>query len=119
MAGKVVINLASGAEDAEAARFAVLVGTDAQAPSNDVVAFLTKEAAGLEKPGSDDVHAAGAPPPTELAAQFADRAALLYLCPVCVRSRSFDDAPLAAKARVKEAAALWEWIGDGGAVYRY
>ena len=118
--GKVVINLTAGPEDGEAATIAYLVGTAAQAAGNDVLFFLTKEAVRLGLDGGvDGVHDAGRPSLAELSAQLADAGGLIYLCPVCVRSRGLDETTLLPNASVLGAAALWEWIGDGATTFSY
>lgn len=64
--GKVVVNLATGHEDAERVLIAFLVATAAQAQGKQAVMFLTKEAVRLGLPGYADAvevaGAAGSPP---------------------------------------------------------
>src|SRR6266511_3543468 len=71
MAGKVVINLATGLEDAERVTVAFLVGGAAVEQGKTVTMFLTKEAVRLALPGSGDAVAwDGWPPVTRLVQQY-------------------------------------------------
>jgi uncharacterized protein len=117
---KVVINLATGHEDAERVLIAFLVGTAALDQGKDVVMFLTKEAVRLGLPGyADAIEVAGAPPISKLFGQFADSGGELYVCPICLKGRALDEEALVDNATVKGATPLWEWIGDGATVFSY
>ncbi len=119
--GKVVINLATGHEDADKVTIAFLVATAALAKGRDVVMFLTKEAVRLGLPGyADAVESAGAPPVARLFAQYAEGGGQLFVCPICFTGRKLDESDLLANARLAGATPLWEWIGDGAAtVFSY
>ena len=70
---KVVINLATGLEDAERVTVAFLVGDPAVERGRKVAMFLTKEAVPLGLPGyADGVACDGCPPLSRLFHQFAD-----------------------------------------------
>ena len=72
-AGKVVINLATGLEDAERVTVAFLVGGAAAEQGRDVAMFLTKEAVRLALPGyADAVACDGCPPVARLFQKFAE-----------------------------------------------
>jgi predicted peroxiredoxin len=117
---KVVINLATGHEDAERVTVAFLVGTAALDQDKDVVMFLTKEAVRLGLPGyADAVEAAGSPPVSKLFGQFADGGGELYVCPICFSARALEERELVANAKLAGATPLWEWIGDGATVFSY
>ena len=118
---KVVINLATGHEDADKVTIAFLVATAALAKGRDVVMFLTKEAVRLGLPGyADAVESAGAPPVARLFAQYAEGGGQLFVCPICFTGRKLDESDLLANARLAGATPLWEWIGDGAAtVFSY
>ena len=117
---KVVINLATGHEDAERVLVAFLVATGATAQDKDVVMFLTKEAVRLALPGyADAVEVAGAPPVSKLFAQLADGGGELYVCPICFNARGLDEDGLVGNAKLAGATPLWEWIGDGATVFSY
>lgn len=118
---KVVINLATGLEDAERVMIAFLVGGAALDKGKQVAMFLTKDAVHLAVPGHAEGEACdGCPPLERLFAQFADRGGELLVCPICVTSRGLDDTTFVANARVAGATPLWEWIGDEAAtVFSY
>ena len=120
-AGKVVINLATGLEDAERVTVAFLVGDAAAARGKDVAMFLTKEAVRLSLPGfADAVACEGCPPLARLFEQFAEHGGRLLVCPICFTARRLDEGALAGNARLAGATPLWEWIGDEAAtVFSY
>ncbi len=114
MAGqKVVVNLATGLEDAERVTVAFLVGGAALDQGKQVAIFLTKEAVRLATPGvAVGVACEGCPPLPKIFEQFAEKGGELLACPFCVNSRGIDDSNLVANARIAGATPLWEWIGD-------
>lgn len=118
---KVVINLATGLEDAERVTVAFLIGGAAVEQGKHVAMFLTKEAVRLGLPGyADGVACDGCPPLSRLFRQFADGGGELLVCPVCFNARKLDESRLLANARLGGATPLWEWIGDGDAtVFSY
>jgi predicted peroxiredoxin len=121
MSAKVVINLATGMEDAERVMIAFLVGQAAAAKGKQVTMFLTKDAVRLAVPG----HAAGeacdgCPPIERLFAQYALDGGELHVCPICVKARGLEGTEFVANATVAGATPLWEWIGDEAAtVFSY
>lgn len=117
---KVVINLATGLEDAERVMIAFLVAGAALDKGKRVALFLTKDAVHLALPGHAEGEACdGCPPLERLFAQFADGGGELLVCPICVTSRGLDDTEFVANARVAGATPLWEWIGEGATVFSY
>ena len=117
---KVVINLASGLEDAERVTVAFLVGGAAVEAGKQVVMFLTKEAVRLALPGvADAVACDGCPPLSRLAQQFADGGGELLVCPICFNTKKLDEGQLVGNARLADATPLWEWVGDGATVFSY
>jgi predicted peroxiredoxin len=121
MAQKVVINLATGLEDAERVTVAFLVGGAAAEQGKDVAMFLTKEAVRLGLPGhAQGVACEGCPPLERLFQQYADNGGQLLVCPICFNSRKLEESQLVENARLAGATPLWEWIGDEGAtVFSY
>jgi predicted peroxiredoxin len=122
MAGnnKVVINLATGLEDAERVTVAFLVGGAALEQGKQVAMFLTKEAIRLGLPGeAEAVACEGCPPLPRLFQQFADGGGELLVCPICFNARKLDEAALVPNARLAGATPLWEWIGEGATVFSY
>lgn len=120
-ASKVVINLATGLEDAERVTVAFLVGGAAVARGRRVAMFLTKEAVRLGLAGhTTGVACEGCPPLPRLFEQYADGGGELLVCPICFSARGLDEADLVANARLAGATPLWEWIGEEAAdVFSY
>jgi predicted peroxiredoxin len=118
--GKVVINLATGIEDAERVTVAFLVAGAALEQGKRVAMFLTKEAVRLGLPGyAEAVACDGCPAVSQLFQQFADGGGELLVCPICFNARKLDDGELTANARLAGATPLWEWIGEGATVFSY
>jgi predicted peroxiredoxin len=117
---KVVINLATGLEDAERVTVAFLVGTAAVDQGKRVAMFLTKEAVRLGLPGyGESVACEGCPPLPRLLQQYADGGGELLVCPICFSARKLDESSLVANARLAGATPLWEWIDEGATVFSY
>lgn len=110
---KVVINLATGLEDAERVLVAFLVGGAAVERGKRVIMFLTKDAVRLALPGhAEGVACDGCPPLDRLFEQFAAAGGRLLVCPICFNARKLDQAGLVPIAELGGATPLWEWIGD-------
>ena len=117
---KVVINLATGMEDAERVTVAFLVGGAALEQGKQVTMFLTKEAVRLGLPGyADGVACEGCPPVSRLFQQYADGGGELLVCPICFNARKLDEGQLVGNAKLGGATPLWQWIGDGATVFSY
>lgn len=118
---KVVINLATGLEDAERVTVAFLVAGAALEKGKQVAMFLTKEAVRLALPGyAEAVACDGCPPMARLFAQYAEGGGELLVCPICFNARHLSEDELADNARMAGATPLWEWIGEGDAtVFSY
>jgi predicted peroxiredoxin len=117
---KVVINLATGLEDAERVTVAFLVGGAAVERGKKVAMFLTKEAVRLGLPGYADATACeGCPPLQRLFEQYANGGGELLVCPICFSARKLDESKLVSSARLAGATPLWEWIGNGATVFSY
>jgi predicted peroxiredoxin len=117
---KVVINLATGLEDAERVTVAFLVGAAALEQGKQVAMFLTKEAVRVGLSGyASTVACDGCPPLERLAQQYADGGGELLVCPICFNARKLDESGLVGNARLAGATPLWEWIGEGATVFSY
>jgi predicted peroxiredoxin len=117
---RVVINLATGLEDAERVTVAFLVGGAAVEQGKQVTMFLTKEAVRLALPGyADAVACEGCPPLARLFEQYADRGGELLVCPICFNARKLDEGELVGNAKLGGATPLWEWVGEGATVFSY
>lgn len=120
MADKVLINLATGLEDAERVTVAFLVAGAALERGREVAMFLTKEAVRLALPGhAEAVACDGCPPLSRLFEQFAQGGGELLVCPICVKARKLDEGGFVGHARLAGATPMWEWLGDGGTVFSY
>jgi predicted peroxiredoxin len=117
---KVLINLATGMEDAERVLVAFLVATAAQGQGKEVVVWTTKDAVRLGLPGvMTGVPCNECPPLDRLLEQFLDAGGELWLCPICVKARDLDDAEKLPTAKIVGATALWEWAGNDTTVFSY
>ena len=118
--GKVVVNLATGMEDAERVTVAFLVSTAALEKGKQVAIWLTKDAVRLALPDEAKGEACdGCPPLERLFGQFADGGGELLVCPVCFKARSLEESQLVANARVAGASPLYDWIAEGAMVFSY
>ncbi len=118
--GKVVINLATGLEDAERVTVAFLVAGAALEQGKQVAMFLTKEAVRLGTTGyAEGVACDGCPPLSRLFEQFAGGGGELLVCPICFSARKLDESALVGNAKLGGATPLWQWIGDGATVFSY
>ena len=120
MAGKVLVNLATGLEDAERVLVAFLVATAALDQGKTVVIWATKDAVRLGLPGeAEGVACNGCPPLERLFQQFADGGGELWLCPICLDARELADAEKVGNVKVAGATPMWEWVGDDTTVFSY
>jgi predicted peroxiredoxin len=118
--GKVVINLATGLEDAERVTVAFLVGGAAAKQGKQAVMFLTKEAVRLALPGTaTGIACEGCPSLDSLYEQYAADGGEFFVCPYCFNTRKLEESQLVPNARIAGATPLWEWIGDGAEVFSY
>lgn len=117
---KVVVNLATGLDDAERVTVAFLVAGAALEKGKQVAMFLTKEAVRLALPGvADAVACEDCPPLARLFEQYASGGGELLVCPICFNAKKLDEGQLVANARLAGATPLWDWIGDGATVFSY
>jgi predicted peroxiredoxin len=120
MADKVLINLATGLEDAERVTIAFLTAGAALERGREVAVFLTKEAVRLAQPGhAVGVACDGCPPLERIFEQFAQGGGELLACPFCVNARRLDPDGFVANARVAGATPMFDWLGDEGTVFSY
>jgi predicted peroxiredoxin len=118
--GKVVINLATGLEDAERVTVAFLVGGAAAQSGRRVTMWLTKEAVRLALSGfALGVACDGCPALQTLLEQYSSAGGEMLVCPICFNARKLDHESLIDGATIGGATPLWEWIGDGATVFSY
>lgn len=118
---KVLINLATGLEDAERVTVAFLVAGAALERGRTVAMWLTKEAVRLALPGhAEGVACEGCPPLPKLFDQFAQGGGELLACPICVTARKLDEGSFVPNAKLAGATPMLEWLGDDAAtVFSY
>ena len=110
---KVLINLATGLEDAERVTVAFLVAGAALERGKRVAMFLTKDAVKLALPGhAEGVACDGCPPLERLFDQFTQAGGELLVCPICFNARKLDEGELIASSRLAGATPMWEWVSD-------
>src|SRR2546423_13625843 len=104
---KVVVNLATGLEDAERVTCAFLVGGAALEQRKQVAMFLTKEAVRIALPGyADAVACEGCPPLAKLFEQYANGGEPL-VSPLCFKARQLDEGAPVGNAPPPGAAPPW------------
>jgi predicted peroxiredoxin len=117
---KVLVNLATGMEDAERVTVAFLVATAALDKGKQVAIWLTKDAVRLALPDEAKGEACdGCPPLERLFSQFADGGGELLVCPICFNSRKLDESQLVGNSKIAGASPLHDWIGEGATVFSY
>jgi predicted peroxiredoxin len=113
MAGKAVISLSTGLEDAEKVTVAFLVAAGAAEQGRLTLMFCTKEAVRLTLDGvAQGTARVGCPPMAELAKRYEAAGGRYLVCPICFNARQLDDGALVANASLGGTVPLWEWIGD-------
>jgi predicted peroxiredoxin len=120
MADKVLVNLATGLEDAERVMIALLVAGAALNQGKEVVIWTTKDAVRLGLPGEAvGTPCEGCPPIERLFQQFEEGGGKLWLCPICVTARGLDGAEFVPHASIVGGTPMWEWAGNDTTVFSY
>lgn len=116
MAGKAVISLTTGLEDAEKVTVALLVAVGAAEAGRPTQMFLTKEAVRLALAGvAVGVACTDCPSLPDLLARYERAGGRLMVCPVCFSAKQLDKGTLLPNAELSGTVQLWEWIGDEAA----
>ena len=116
MAGKAVVSLTTGLEDAEKVTVAFLVAVGAAESGRPTLMFLTKEAVRLAVEGvAVGVACEGCPPLADLLKRYETAGGRYYVCPICFNGKQLDESRLIPGAEVQGSIPLWNWIGDEGA----
>ena len=120
MAGKAVVSLTTGLEDAEKVTVAFLVAVGAAESGRPTLMFLAKEAVRLALAGvAGGVACEGCPPLTSLLDRYAAAGGRYFVCPICFNTKGLDQDSLIGGAELAGTAPLWEWIGDGATTFSY
>jgi predicted peroxiredoxin len=113
MAGKAVVSLTTGMEDAEKVTVAFLVAVGAAETGRETLMFLTKEAVRLAVPGTAvGVACEGCPALPELIKRYEAAGGRYFVCPICHSARQLDADSLIAGAELNGTVPMWNWIGD-------
>ena len=116
MAGKAVVSLTTGLEDAEKVTVAFLVAVGAAESGRPTLMFLTKEAVRLAVEGTAVGTACeGCPSLPSLMQRYQAAGGRYYVCPICFDAKSLDRETLVDGAEVQGTIPMWQWIGDEGA----
>ena len=113
MAGKAVISLTTGLEDAEKVTIAFLVAVAAAEQGRPTLMWCTKEAVRLAIEGvAKGVACEGCPSLQELTRRYQTAGGKLLICPICFNAKGLDDQAMVSNATLGGTVPLWEWIGD-------
>jgi len=117
MAGKAVISLTTGLEDAEKVTVAFLVSVGAAEVGRETMMFLTKGAVRLALDGvATGVACEGCPPLRSLLERYAAAGGRYLVCPICFDAKGLDKGDLIHGAELGGTVPLWQWIGDDSPV---
>lgn len=113
MAGKAVISLTTGLEDAEKVAVAFLVAVAAAEQGRPTLMFCTKEAVRLTLAGvAVGVSCEGCPALQDLVKRYEAAGGRYLVCPICFNSKQLDESALISNAALGGTVPMWEWIGD-------
>ena len=120
MAGRVIVGCSSGEDNPDAVAVAYLTAGAALDQGKEVVMWLTSDGVRLGLRGyADGIRAGQEPPGERLHAQFIEKGGRFYVCPVCFKDRSLDEAELVENAELKGATPLMEFAGDSAMTFTY
>ena len=68
---------------------------------------------------TDRIRAGQEPPGERLHAQFIEKGGRFYVCPICFKDRSLDEADLVENAELKGATPMLEFAGDAALTFNY
>ena len=117
---KVVVGQTHGTDDPEAVRIGYLLGVEALRAGKQALMWLTKDGVFIATDGyADAIVVPGAPSLKDLHAEYIEKGGRFYACPVCVKTRSLEEANWVKGAEVKGAAALYEFTDGGAMIFNY
>ena len=120
MAGKAVISLSTGLEDAEKVAVAFLVAVGAAESGRPTLMFQTKEAVRLALNGvATGVACDGCPALPDLLDRYEKAGGRYMVCPICFNAKQLDKGDLLPNAELAGTVPMWEWIGDGATTFSY
>ena len=116
MAGKAVVSLTTGMEDAERVTVAFLVAVGAAEEGRPTLMFLTQEAVRLVLPGvAEGVACRDCPSLESLLERYLAAGGTFLVCPICFNARDLQGSELIKSAELGGTVPMWRWIGDEGA----
>lgn len=117
---KVLICLNHGDEDPESVLIAYLVGVESLHANKEAVMFLTKDAIHLATPGfAAKIDVPGAPSVAALHDEYLAKGGRFFACPVCVKTRSMQDATWVENTEVAGVPSVFEYTAGGTLVFNY
>ena len=117
---KVLICLTHGAEEPENVLIAYLLGVEALRAGKGARMFLTKNAIPVATEGfAATIDVPGAPSIAALHDEYVASGGRMYVCPVCVKVRSMQDAEWIASSKVAGAPSVFEYTTGGALVFNY
>ena len=117
---KVLICLTHGAEEPENVLIAYLLGVEALRAGKEALMFLTKDAIHVATEGfAATIDVPGAPSIAGLHEEYVASRGRMYVCPVCVKVRSMQDAEWIASSKVAGIPAVFEYTTGGALVFNY
>lgn len=118
--GRMIVGCSHGEEDSDSVAVAYLTAGAALDQGKDVVMWLTSDGVRLALRGyADGIRTDKDPPGERLHAQFIEKGGRFYVCPICFKERSLDDAELVENAELKGATPLMEFAGDSAMTFTY
>jgi predicted peroxiredoxin len=118
--GKVIVGCTCGAEDPDRVTVAYLTAGAALDQGKEVVMWLSVEGVRLAIAGYvDDIQSPGAPPISQLHAQFREKGGRFFVCPICFEPRDLREEDLVDNAALKGATPLMEFAGDSAMTFTY
>ncbi len=117
---KVLIGLTTADEDPEKVLIGYLTGVEALRAGKAAAFWLTKDAVSIAREGfANTIDIEGAPQVSDLHAEFVERGGRFFACPVCIKLRNLEDAPLADNAVIAGLPAVYEYTDGGALVFNY
>lgn len=117
---KVVIGLTHAEDDSESVLISYLLGVEALRAGKQALMWLTKDGVRVATEGfAATVAVPNAPSVADLHAEYVQKGGRFFVCPVCVKVRSMDDAQWVPGAEVKGAPSLFEFTAGGALVFNY
>ena len=117
---KVLICLTHGAEEPENVLIAYLLGVEALRAGKQALMFLTKDAIHIATEGFvGTIEVSGAPSIAALHDEYVASGGRIYVCPVCVKVRSMQDAEWIAGSTIAGVPSVFEYTAGGALVFNY